>query len=155
TDCQKPGMKTIWVRHSSPATVAALGAGSFFKLEARCQRASVIIGANSSTASSRARDARNLNAGVALACEEENRMRYAPIRGVVWRTNKRADTERINQPDRAASRREYVSEAFSALARLLDRNEYDDMLAQWKSGLREIWLDNGFVMLRYTPPSGL
>jgi hypothetical protein len=28
------------------------------------------------------------------------------------------------------------------------------MPSQWKTGLREIWLDNGFLMMRYTPPSG-
>jgi hypothetical protein len=26
------------------------------------------------------------------------------------------------------------------------------MLAQWRAGYREIWLDNGFVMTRCSPP---
>ena len=41
----------------------------------------------------------------------------------------------------------------SALSRLLDVDEYENMLAQWRLGLREVWLENGFVMTRYTPAS--
>jgi hypothetical protein len=85
---------------------------------------------------------------------KDNRMRYAPIRGVVWWAPHRAHAEQSRQAARPANSNERASEAFGILAGLLARDEYASVLSQWKNGLREIWLDNGFVMMRYTPPSG-
>jgi hypothetical protein len=43
-------------------------------------------------------------------------------------------------------KREYISTIFTALGKLVSTEEYDEMLGQWRLGLREIWIDNGFVM---------
>ena len=81
-------------------------------------------------------------------------MRYAHVRGV-WRAPHRTEVARIKAASDTESRSEYASETFRALGRLLDRDEYEVMLTQWRSGDREIWLDNGYLMTRYTPPSGV
>jgi hypothetical protein len=79
-------------------------------------------------------------------------MLYAHVRGV-WRAPNRPEVARGRAANEADNRTEYASETFRALGRLLDRDEYEDMLAQWRFGHREIWIENGFVMTRYTPPS--
>jgi hypothetical protein len=65
-----------------------------------------------------------------------------------------AHAEKSRQAARPANSDERASEAFGVLAGVLARDEYESMLSQWKAGLREIWLDNGFVMMRYTPAPG-
>ena len=78
-------------------------------------------------------------------------MRYRTIPGV-WhppqRTAKGSDTSAGELLD---SQKEYTSSTFSALLKLLGSEEYEEMLAQWRLGLREIWLEGGFVMTCYTP----
>jgi hypothetical protein len=81
-------------------------------------------------------------------------MRYAHVRAV-WRPPHGLAMERQLPRGRTDSRSEYISETFSALAKLLDCDEYENMLSQWRLGLREIWLEDGFVMTCYTPPPGV
>lgn len=81
-------------------------------------------------------------------------MKYALVRSAVWRPPPRAYVERsVPSPQLVDSHREYISPAFSALAKIIDTDEYENMLAQWRLGLRDIWLENGCVMTCYTPPS--
>jgi hypothetical protein len=74
-------------------------------------------------------------------------MQYRHIQGV-WgpphQTGQRA-------PERPGCGKEYSSATFTALSKLVDGEEYEEMLAQWRLGLREIWLEDGFVMTCLTP----
>jgi hypothetical protein len=79
-------------------------------------------------------------------------MQYTHIRNAVWRPPWRVVAEEHNAAGQAA--REHKSEALIALAKLVDPDEYEGRRAQWRLGLRDIWLDNGCVMTSYTP-SGL
>jgi hypothetical protein len=76
-------------------------------------------------------------------------MQYTQIRGV-WRAPRQTAAGR-EALERLEHRKEYISATFTALSKLLDGEEYDEMLAQWRLGLREIWLEDGFVMTCYTP----
>jgi hypothetical protein len=78
-------------------------------------------------------------------------MHYRPVRGV-WRPPQQtAAGKRVQASNRVESRTEYISATFAALSKLLDADEYENMLAQWRLGLREIWLEDGFVMTCFTP----
>jgi hypothetical protein len=74
-------------------------------------------------------------------------MQYRTIRGV-WRPPQRF-AARASELFHA--QKQYISSTFGVLSKLLDSEEYDEMLAQWRLGLREIWLENGFVMTCFTP----
>ena len=41
--------------------------------------------------------------------------------------------------------------AFEVLRAALSAAEYDQVVLQWKRGERDIWLDNGYVMMCFTP----
>ena len=61
-------------------------------------------------------------------------MRYVPIRNTVWRPLQRTCAEQREPPGRIDSRREYISETFSPLSKLIDADEYENMLSQWGLG---------------------
>jgi hypothetical protein len=78
-------------------------------------------------------------------------MQYRNIRGV-WRPPQRTA---VGKDARASellyAQKQYISSTFGVLSKLLGSEEYDEMLAQWRLGLRDIWLENGFVMTCFIP----
>jgi hypothetical protein len=78
-------------------------------------------------------------------------MQYRTIRGV-WRPPQRTAVGRDARANELLdAQKQYISSTFGVLSKLLGSEEYDEMLAQWRLGLREIWLENGFVMTCFTP----
>jgi hypothetical protein len=64
-------------------------------------------------------------------------MRYAHIRGV-WRAPHSTAAEPTHSKELTSRRAsDYISETFRALGCLLDGDEYENMLAQWRAGYRE------------------
>ena len=81
-------------------------------------------------------------------------MQYLPVRGVGRLPQQTAAGRQAQAREKFDARKEYISTTFTALSKLLDSEEYDEMLAQWRLDLREVWLEDGFVMTCFTPAGG-
>ena len=81
-------------------------------------------------------------------------MQYLPVRGVGRLPQQTAAGRQAQAREKLDARKEYISTTFTALSKLLASEEYDEMLTQWRLGLRDVWLEDGFVMTCFTPARG-
>ena len=81
-------------------------------------------------------------------------MQYLPVPGIGSLPQPTAAGRQAQAREKLETRNDYISTIFTALSKLLDSNEYENMLAQWRLGLRDVWLEDGFVMTCFTPARG-
>jgi hypothetical protein len=55
------------------------------------------------------------------------------------------------KPTWQSSARETLPRAFRHLKEMLSAEEYDRIVTEWRAGLREVRVDNGFIVMCYTP----
>jgi hypothetical protein len=73
-------------------------------------------------------------------------MRMVPIRNYSGIRQQSVQARQVEE-----RKRQNDLSVFNLLRGMLQKSEYDAMLAQWHSGEREVWIKDGLIITCYTP----